>query len=55
MRIVVCDDHLLLLEHLGLAEAAARVNEAVSADLAARATGGTRSTSEIGDAIAAAV
>jgi 3-isopropylmalate dehydrogenase len=43
----------LLLEHLGLAEAAARVNEAVSADLAGRAAGGTRSTSEIGDAIAA--
>jgi 3-isopropylmalate dehydrogenase len=45
----------LLLEHLGLAEAAARVNEAVSADLAGRAAGGTRSTSEIGDAIAAAL
>ncbi|WP_108249939.1 3-isopropylmalate dehydrogenase [Planctomonas deserti] len=45
----------LLLEHLGLAEAAARVNEAVSADLAGRADVGTRSTSEIGDAIVAAL
>jgi len=45
----------LLLEHLGLAEAAARVTEAVSADLAGRAAGGTRSTSEIGDAIAGAL
>ncbi|MFD3448620.1 3-isopropylmalate dehydrogenase [Microbacteriaceae bacterium 4G12] len=45
----------LLLEHLGLAEAAARVNEAVSADLAGRAAGAPRSTSEIGDAIAAAL
>ncbi len=44
----------LLLSHLGEADAAARVNAAVEADLAARGTG-TRSTSEIGAAIAAAV
>ncbi len=43
----------MLLEHLELAEAAERVQKAVAADLAARA--GARSTSEIGDAIAAAV
>ncbi|HEY0260739.1 MAG TPA: 3-isopropylmalate dehydrogenase [Lacisediminihabitans sp.] len=43
----------LLLDHLGLADAAARVNTAVAADLAARR--GPRSTSQIGDAIAAAV
>jgi 3-isopropylmalate dehydrogenase len=54
----------LLLEHLGLAEAAARVESAVAADLAARGTGaggsGTapaarRTTVEIGDALANAV
>jgi 3-isopropylmalate dehydrogenase len=47
----------LLLEHLGFAEAAARVSDAVAADLAARAQGSApaaaRRTSEIGDAIAA--
>ncbi|HWU47848.1 MAG TPA: 3-isopropylmalate dehydrogenase [Humibacter sp.] len=42
----------LLLEHLGLADAAARVTAAVTADLAERG-GAVRSTSEIGDAIAA--
>jgi 3-isopropylmalate dehydrogenase len=41
----------LLLDHLGLADAAERVTQAVSADLAAR-EGSARSTSEIGDAIA---
>ena len=42
----------LLLDHLGLAAQATRVTDAVSADLAAR-TSTARSTSEIGDAIAA--
>jgi 3-isopropylmalate dehydrogenase len=42
----------LLLEHLGLEDAARRVEEAVVADLAAR-DGGARRTSEVGDAIAA--
>jgi 3-isopropylmalate dehydrogenase len=44
----------LLLEHLGLAEEAARVQRAAVADIAGRGSA-TRSTSEIGDAIAAAV
>jgi 3-isopropylmalate dehydrogenase len=44
----------LLLTHQGLPDAAARVRAAVSADLASRA-GRTRTTTEIGDAIAAAV
>ncbi|OUE26432.1 3-isopropylmalate dehydrogenase [Clavibacter michiganensis] len=43
----------LLLDHLGLPEAAARVTAAVTADLAARAAGdtATRSTAEVGDAV----
>jgi 3-isopropylmalate dehydrogenase len=41
----------LLLEHLGETDAADRVRAAVTSDLADRA--GQRSTSEIGDAIAA--
>ena len=43
----------LLLDHLGLSDAAARVTAAVSADLAARADGDTapRSTAEVGDAV----
>ncbi len=45
----------LLLEHLGLAEEAARVEKAAIGDLAGRAGGARRSTSEIGDAIAAAL
>ena len=45
----------LLLEHLGLDEAARSVEEAVVADLAERAPGATRRTSEIGDAIAGRV
>ncbi|MFP5346739.1 MAG: 3-isopropylmalate dehydrogenase [Actinomycetes bacterium] len=46
----------LLLEHLGYADAAGRVTSAVAADLASRArTPGRRSTSEVGDALAAAV
>lgn len=44
----------LLLSHLGLADAAARVTAAVETDLAARGSV-ARTTSEIGDAIAAAV
>lgn len=43
----------MLLAHLGHQDAAARVEAAVSADLAARGTA-PRSTSEIGDALAAA-
>jgi 3-isopropylmalate dehydrogenase len=41
-----------MLNHLGLPEAAARVEAAVEEDLASRGDG-KRSTSEIGDAIAA--
>ncbi|MGN6574491.1 MAG: 3-isopropylmalate dehydrogenase [Nocardioides sp.] len=44
----------LLLEHLGLDDAARRVEEAVVADLAAR-DGAVRRTAEVGDAIAARV
>ena len=47
----------LMLEHLGLTEYSARITAAVEADIAARA-GGTlpaRSTTEIGDALAARV
>jgi 3-isopropylmalate dehydrogenase len=44
----------LLLEHLGLAEAAQRVERAVAADLAARGDS-RRSTRKIGEALAAAV
>ncbi len=43
----------LLLEHLGLDQAAARINRAVAQDLARRGQG--RSTTQIGDALAAAV
>jgi 3-isopropylmalate dehydrogenase len=49
----------LMLDHLGLPEAAALVTRAVEADIADRGTpatrGATRSTAEIGDAIVAAV
>jgi 3-isopropylmalate dehydrogenase len=45
----------LMLDHLGLEDAARRVEEAVVADLAARAPGTTRSTAEVGDAIAGRV
>jgi 3-isopropylmalate dehydrogenase len=45
----------LLLDHLGLTDAAARVSAAVTADIAARSTPGTtpapRSTASVGDAI----
>ena len=43
----------LLLEHLGQDEPAARIEQAVLADLADRTAGATRRTSEVGDAIAA--
>ena len=43
----------LLLDHLGHPEAAARVEAAVTADLAERSPGAVRRTAEIGDAIAA--
>jgi 3-isopropylmalate dehydrogenase len=45
----------LLLDHLGRAEEAARVEKAAVADIAGRTGQARRSTSEIGDAIAAAV
>jgi 3-isopropylmalate dehydrogenase len=45
----------MLLEHVGRAEAAQRVETAVAADLAGRPTRGRRSTAEIGDAIAGAL
>ncbi len=45
----------LMLEHLGLDEAAGRVEQAVVADLAARAPGSPVVTSEVGDSIAARV
>jgi len=45
----------LLLDHLGHTGAAAAVDAAVTADLTARVPGATRSTAEIGDAIAARV
>ncbi|WP_299033805.1 3-isopropylmalate dehydrogenase [uncultured Pseudokineococcus sp.] len=45
----------LLLEHLGHPGAAGRVVDAVGADLAARAGGPTRTTAQIGDAIAGAL
>lgn len=44
----------LLLDHLGRAEDAARIDAAVAADIAGRGTA-RRSTAEVGDAIAAAV
>ncbi|MEE6273011.1 3-isopropylmalate dehydrogenase [Georgenia wangjunii] len=44
----------LMLEHVGLGEAARRIEAAVAADIAARGDS-VRSTSEIGDALAAAV
>ena len=45
----------MLLQHLGLNDEAARVESAVAADLAARAGQAPRSTSQIGDALAARV
>ncbi|WP_138413247.1 3-isopropylmalate dehydrogenase [Sinomonas gamaensis] len=43
----------LLLDHLGQGEAAARIEEAVRADVESRTAGEQRTTSQIGDAIAA--
>jgi 3-isopropylmalate dehydrogenase len=45
----------LMLDHLGLEDAARSVESAVIADLADRKPGGTRTTAEVGDAIAARV
>ena len=45
----------LLLNHCGLPEEAARIEGAVTADIEARTPGQSRTTSEIGDAIASAV
>ncbi len=45
----------LLLEHLGLDDAARTVEDAVIADLAAREPGTVRRTGEVGDAVAARV
>jgi len=45
----------LLLDHLGLSDEATRVERAVVADIASRADRRPRSTTQIGDAIAAAV
>lgn len=45
----------LMLDHLGLEDAARTVEDAVIADLAAREPGSTRRTNEVGDAIAARV
>jgi 3-isopropylmalate dehydrogenase len=42
----------MLLDHVGLPEAAGRVEQAVAADLTERTGGPTRSTAHIGDAIA---
>jgi 3-isopropylmalate dehydrogenase len=45
----------LLLDHCGLSDEATRIEQAVVADIAARTPGQTRTTGEIGDAIAAVV
>ena len=45
----------LLLDHVGYPEAAAKVQAAVAADIATRDTASPRTTSAVGDAIAAAV
>ncbi len=45
----------LLLDHLGEVDAAARVTAAVEADVAGRGATASRTTAQIGDAIAAAV
>jgi 3-isopropylmalate dehydrogenase len=45
----------LLLDHCGLSEEAARIERAVIADIAVRTPGQSRTTREIGDAIASAV
>ena len=43
----------MLLDHVGLAKAAAKVEAAVASDLATRSSSGERSTAAIGDALAA--
>jgi len=45
----------MMLDHLGLAEAAAQVDAAVAADLAERGGTATRSTAQVGDALASRV
>jgi 3-isopropylmalate dehydrogenase len=45
----------MLLEHLGLDKAAARIENAVAADLASRDQRVSRRTAEVGDAIAARI
>ena len=45
----------LMLDHLGLDDAARRIEDAVVADLAERDPATKRSTAEVGDAIAARV
>ena len=45
----------LMLDHLGHKEAAERVKAAVEADMLIRSSDAVRSTSQIGDAIAAAL
>jgi len=45
----------MLLDHVGRSAAARRVEAAVAADLAARASYGSRSTAQIGDALAGAI
>jgi 3-isopropylmalate dehydrogenase len=45
----------LLLRHLGHESEAVRIEEAVAADLAERAPGTTRTTDQIGDALAVRV
>jgi 3-isopropylmalate dehydrogenase len=45
----------LMLDHVGLDDAARAIDDAVVADLAARAPGESRSTAQIGDAVAARV
>jgi len=42
----------MLLDHLGMGQAAARVEAAVAADLVARAGSSPRSTGQVGDALA---
>jgi 3-isopropylmalate dehydrogenase len=42
----------MMLDHLGLVDAAAQVDAAVAADLAARSGSGPRSTGQVGDALA---
>ena len=45
----------MMLDHLGYADAAARVEAAVAADLAGRAAYGERTTAQVGNALAAGV